>query len=107
MNISRVSGSASKQGDTSLSPFASRFESGEFQHALHHRPDSVKYLVDGGVAHEGAGGDQLVLLVNVALADALAHVFAAQRVDGRRRVGRVGVPGRKKKKKKKKGTNDD
>lgn len=33
------------------------------------------------VAHEGTGGDQLVLLIHVALANTLAHVLAAQLVD--------------------------
>lgn len=46
----------------------------------------------GSVTHEGTGCHQLVLLVYVALADALAHVFAAQLVDGRRSVSGVGVP---------------
>lgn len=57
-------------------------ESSQFQDILHHRSNSVKYLVDRRIAHEGAGGDQFILLVHVALADALAHVFAAQLVDG-------------------------
>lgn len=50
------------------------------------------------VAHEGTGGDQLVLLVHVALADTLAHVLAAQLVDGRGGVSSVGVPKTKGKK---------
>lgn len=50
-----------------------------------------------GVAHEGTGGDQLVLLVHVALADALAHVLTAQLVDGRGGVGSVRVPRKRKK----------
>lgn len=33
------------------------------------------------VAHEGTGGDQLVLLIHVALANTLANVLAAQLVD--------------------------
>ena len=74
-------------------------ESSELQHVLHHRSDSVKYLVYGSVAHEGRGGDQLVLLVHVALADALAHVLAAQLVDGVCSAGGVGVPERTRKKK--------
>ena len=66
--------------------------SGEFQDALHHRPNAVEDLVDRGVAHVGRGGDQLVLLVNVALGHALAHVFAAQLVDGVGRVGGARIP---------------
>lgn len=49
------------------------------------------------IAHEGAGGDQLVLLVHVALADTLAHVPAAQLVDGRGSVSSVRVPRKRKK----------
>lgn len=69
--------------------------SGQFQDALHHRADAVKDLVDRSVAHEGAGGDQLVLLVHVALSDARAHMLAAQLVDGWCGVRRVRIPERK------------
>lgn len=48
----------------------------------------------GSVAHEGAGGHQLVLLVHVALADALAHVLAAQLVYSCGGAGGVRVPKR-------------
>lgn len=74
-------------------------ESGHLQDALHHGSDPVKDLVDRSVAHEGACGDQLVLLVHVALADALADVLAAQLVDGFGRARRIWIPEREKKKK--------
>lgn len=64
-----------------------------FQHVLHHCSNSIKDLVDGSVAHESTGGDQLVLRVHVALADTLAHVLAAQLVDGCSGVSSIGVPG--------------
>lgn len=38
-------------------------------------------LVYWSVAHEGAGGDQLVLPIHVALANTLAYVLTAQLVD--------------------------
>lgn len=67
-------------------------ELGHFQNALHHCPNSVVNIVNGSVAHVGARGHQLVLLVHVALADALAHVLAAQLVDSCGGAGGVGVP---------------
>lgn len=66
--------------------------SSQFEHPLHHRADSIVYLVYGGVTHEGRGGDQLVLLIHVALANALAHVFTAQLVDSCSRVCGVWIP---------------
>ena len=73
-------------------------ESSELQHVLHHHSDSVKYLVHRSLAHEGRGGDQLVLLVHVALADALTHMLAAQLFDCVCGAGSLGVPERKRKK---------
>lgn len=67
-------------------------KSSKFEHVLHHRSDPIKNLVDRSVAHEGTGGDQLVLLVHVALADTLAHVLTAQLVDGRGSASCVRVP---------------
>lgn len=49
-------------------------------------------LMDRGVAHEGTGGDQLVLLIHVALANALAHVLTAQLVDCCSGVRGVRIP---------------
>lgn len=64
----------------------------QFQHVLHHCSNPIKDLVDWSIAHESAGGDQLVLRVHVALTDTLAHVLAAQLVDGCSGVSSIGVP---------------
>lgn len=73
-------------------PIRASVPSSQLQHVPHHGSDPVEYFVHGSVAHEGGGGDQLVLLVHVAVADALAHVLAAQLGDGLRRAVGVGVP---------------
>lgn len=55
--------------------------SSQFEHFLHHRSNTIVDLVDRSVAHVGTGGDQLVLLIHMALTNALAHVLTAQLVD--------------------------
>lgn len=68
-------------------------ELSQLQHILNHCSNSIKDLVDWSVTHESTGGDQLVLRVHVALADTLAHVLAAQLIDGCSGVSSIGVPG--------------
>lgn len=70
--------------------------SSQFKHLLHHRSNPIVDLVDRSAAHEGAGGDQLVLLIHVALTNALADVLTAQLVDRCSRVRGVRIPARKK-----------
>lgn len=72
--------------------FSVLIESGKLQHVLHHHSDSIKNLVDRCVAHEGTGGNQLVLFVHVALADTFTHVLAPQLVDGCCGVSSVRIP---------------
>lgn len=48
--------------------------------------------MERGIAHEGTGRHQLVLLVHVALTDTLTHMLAAKLDDGLCSLGSVWVP---------------
>lgn len=66
--------------------------SGQLQSLSNHDSNPIKHLVQGSVAHEGAGGHQLVLLVNMRLFHVCVDVLAAHGLQGACRLG-VGPPG--------------
>ena len=49
----------------------------QLQCLFNHDTDSIKNLVKGSVAHEGRGGDQLILYINVSFLHIFVHMFAA------------------------------
>lgn len=58
------------------------WHSGESHHFLDHFPDAIIDLMNGGIAHEGAGGHQLVLHIHVNFSDVFVHVLAAKLLHG-------------------------
>lgn len=49
----------------------------KFQDFFHHFPNSIKNLMDGGIAHEGTGRHQFISLVDVYFIDMLIDVLTA------------------------------
>lgn len=56
--------------------------SGKFENILNHHTNAIKYLMERGLAHEGAGGNNLIFLIHMGFIDILADVFTAQLGDG-------------------------
>lgn len=54
----------------------------QFESLCHHDSNSIKHLVERSVAHERAGRDQLVFLVDVSFFHISVHVLAAHGPQG-------------------------
>jgi len=55
---------------------------GKSDHFFDHFPDTIVDLMNGGIAHEGTGGHQLVLHIHMNLSDVLIYVLAAKLLHG-------------------------
>lgn len=49
----------------------------QFQCLIDHDTYSIKNFMNGSIAHEGRGGDQLVFDINMSFFHILVHMFAA------------------------------
>lgn len=58
------------------------WHSGKSDHFFYHFSDAIIDLMDGGVAHEGTGGHQLVLHIHMNFSDVFVHVLAAEFLHG-------------------------
>lgn len=69
--------------------------SGKSDHFPDHSSNAIVDLMNGGIAHEGAGGHQLVLRIHVDFGDVLVHMLAAELLHGLSSLG-VRPPARRK-----------
>lgn len=58
------------------------WHSGKSDHFFDHFSDAIVDLMNGGIAHEGAGGHQLVLHIHVNFSDVFVHMLAAKLLHG-------------------------
>lgn len=58
------------------------WHSGKSDHFSDHFSDAVVDLMNGGIAHEGAGGHQLVLHIHVNFSDVFVHMLATKLLHG-------------------------
>ena len=58
------------------------WHSGKSDHFIDHFSNAIVDLMDGGIAHESAGGHQLVLHIHVNFSDVFVHVLAAKLLHG-------------------------
>lgn len=58
------------------------WHSGKSDHFFDHFADAVVDLVNGSIAHEGAGGHQLVLHIHMNFSDVFVHVLATKFLHG-------------------------